>query len=151
MYYNLIEIKKEQLSKIEHLWEELKKIHLNDSKYFKDYFSTFTFEKRCEKLEEINDEHIKIEIVEDKKTKDFIGYCISTIEKNIGEIDSLFIKEEYRKYGLGKKLVESSIEWLENSKCEKIKVGVAEGHESVFEFYKKLGFYPRVTYLELKK
>jgi hypothetical protein len=30
-----------------------------------------------------------------------IGYCISTIDKNVGEIDSLFIEENYRKYGYG--------------------------------------------------
>jgi hypothetical protein len=29
-------------------------------------------------------------------------------------------------------------------------VAVAEGHESVFGFYQKHGFYPRMTYLQLK-
>jgi len=42
------------------------------------------------------------------------------------------------------------VKWLQNNKCKKNAVGVAEGHESVFEFYKECNFYHRKTLLELK-
>ncbi len=33
--------------------------------------------------------------------------------------------------------------------CKQIVVSVASGHESVFEFYQKFNFYPKMTYLQL--
>jgi ribosomal protein S18 acetylase RimI-like enzyme len=80
-----------------------------------------------------------------------IGYCIATINDSIGEIDSIFVESGFRKYGLGSSLVENSIQWLKTNNCKKIMVGVASGHESVFEFYQKFDFYPRMTYLQLKE
>jgi len=65
--------------------------------------------------------------------------------------DSHYFKNHYRKYGFGKQLIENSIKWLKQNNCEKILVSVAEGHESVFDYYKKFGFHPRMTYLQLKE
>jgi len=145
----LLIVEKTQIARIKTLWEKLNEIHLKDSNYFKDHYLAFTFEQRCEKFNEIEDCNIRIELLLDNNKE--VGYCISTIEKNIGEIDSLFIEEEYRHNGYGQSLVENSIKWLELNNCEKIVVSVAEGHESVFDFYKKFKFYPRMTYLQLKK
>jgi diamine N-acetyltransferase len=141
-------INKNQLNLIKQLWEKLNIIHLNDSKYFKDHYETFTFEKRCEKFNLIDDNNIRIEIIEDQG--EILGYCISTIENDNGEIDSIFVEDGYRKYGYGGQLLENGIKWLKYNNCKQIVVSVAEGHESVFEFYKKHNFYPRLTYLYLK-
>lgn len=141
-------ISKTQLNLIKELWEKLNIIHLNDSNYFKDHYQTFTFEKRCEKFNLIDDNNIRIEIIEDRGK--LLGYCISTIENGNGEIDSLFVEEQYRKYGYGSQLLENAVKWFKHNNCNKIVVSVAEGHESVFEFYKKHKFYPRFTYLYLK-
>ena len=73
------------------------------------------------------------------------------LKDETGEIESLFIKEEFRKLGYGNKLVEQGISWFENNKCEKIEVSVAAGHESVFSFYEKFGFQPRMVSLRRKK
>ena len=122
-------------------------MHLEDSHYFKDHYRNNTFEKRSEKFLEIEDKNIHIEIIVDDDIP--AGYCISTIDKSAGEIDSIFIEEKYRKYKLGTKLLENSIRWLKENNCIKISVAVAEGHESVLGFYEKAGFYPRLIYLQL--
>ncbi len=142
-------IEKIKIGEIKALWEKLNEIHLKDSKFFKGHYKSFTFEKRCEKFDELDSGNIRIELIVNNNTP--VGYCISTIEKNVGEIDSLFIDQEYRKYGYGGKLVENSINWLKANNCTKIMVAVAEGHESVFKFYSKYGFFPRITYLQLKE
>jgi ribosomal protein S18 acetylase RimI-like enzyme len=142
-------IEKININRIKELWQKLNEIHLNDSNYFKEHYKTFTFEKRCEKFNDLSEECIRIEVIEDKEK--IIGYCISTIEKRVGEIDSLYVEEKYRKYGYGSKLVENAIGWLKQNKCEKIIVSVAEGHESVISFYMKHRFYPRMTYLQMKE
>ncbi len=143
------EIKKEQLHLIKQLWIQLNDIHKQDSTHFKDNYNNLTFEERSLKFSEIDSKKIKIDVLIIETQ--YVGYCISTINDNGGELDSLFIDPGYRKNGEGHKLVERSISWLKNNNCPKIQVSVAEGHESVFSFYKKFGFYPKITQLVLKE
>lgn len=140
---------KKELHLIKHLWEKLNQMHYQDSIYFKDHFQTFTFEKRCNDFSNINDENIQINVLIDSEK--VVGYCIATIKKAVGEIESIYVDDEYRKEGFGKKLIEESTDWLKENKCKKIMVAVAHGHENVFDFYMKMAFYPRVSYLQLKE
>jgi ribosomal protein S18 acetylase RimI-like enzyme len=149
MNYSYKVIGKTEMDMIKPLWEKLNQIHLHDAHHFQDHFRNFTFAARCNKFQDMDDAHMRIEVALDRDTA--VGYCISTIEKGMGEIDSLFIEEKFRKYGLGGQLVENGVKWLKNNNCAKIMVSVAEGHESVFGFYQKHGFYPRMTYLQLKE
>jgi len=143
------ELPKKEIAAIKHLWEKLNQMHYHDSIYFKDHFQTFTFEKRCNDFADLNDEEIKINVLMDSEK--VVGYCIATIKKAVGEIESIYVDDEYRKNGFGKKLVKENTDWLKKNKCKKIMVAVAYGHDSVFNFYMKLGFYPRVSYLQLKE
>jgi GNAT superfamily N-acetyltransferase len=140
-------ISKNQFTLIKPLWEQLNEMHYNDSRFFKEHFRNFTFEQRIEKYSHLDAENIRIEIVKQEDIP--AGYCISSIEGGTGEIDSIFIDETLRKLGYGTILVNNSIKWLKVKACTKILVSVAEGHESVFEFYQKFGFSPRLTYLQL--
>ena len=58
----------------------------------------------------LNDDNIRIELIVDCETT--VGYCISTIEKKVGEIDSIYIEEKYRENGYGTQLIENSKKWL---------------------------------------
>lgn len=145
------EISINELNKIKSLWEKLNIIHLNDSQYFKEHYRTNTFEERCKKFYRIHPSNIKIMAVE-SDDKAIVGYCISTInrEELSGEIESIYIENDLRQSGIGTQLINMSINWFKENNCKKINVSVAEGHESVFEFYKKFGFYPRLISLQLK-
>jgi ribosomal protein S18 acetylase RimI-like enzyme len=123
-------------------------MHFQDSIYFKDHYRNFTFESRCEDFSELTDEDIKITVINNSGS--IVGYCVSSIKKGIGEIDSVYIDAEYRNEGYGKKLIEISLNWLKESNCRKIMVAVANGNEKAFGFYMKMGFYPRLTYLHFK-
>jgi ribosomal protein S18 acetylase RimI-like enzyme len=147
--FTFTEIDKKQLERIERLWEKLNELHFNESIHFKQHYKSFTFKDRCLKFLNIPDDKIRIEIVLDNES--CIGYCISTIVDSVGEIDSVFVESGFRMYGLGSSLIEKSIQWLKTNNCQKIMVGVAAGHESVFKFYQKFNFYPRMTYLQLQE
>jgi ribosomal protein S18 acetylase RimI-like enzyme len=138
-----------QISRIKNLWERLNKVHLEDSTYFKDHYANLSFDERCENFSTKSSNEIQIDLLADNDKT--VGYCISTINNNIGEIDSLFIADKYRKSGYGKRLVERCMDCFGLNNCEKIQVSVAEGHESVFGFYEQFGFYPRLTYLMQRK
>ncbi len=140
---------RELLDLVQPLWEKLNKHHETSSTYFSDKFRNLKFEVRKNKF--INDENlkVKIDLIKDKEKAIYIGYCISTIDKDlIGEIDSLFVEEEYRKYGLGDKLMNKSLEWLNSNQVKTKIIGVAEGNENALGFYKKYGFYRRRVILE---
>ena len=88
----IIEIKKAEISILKGLWEELNSHHGEKSSHFKFYFKSFTFEKRIEKL--LTKEHLVIYAAE--INSDLVGYCIATVNGNLGEVDSIFVKKEHR-------------------------------------------------------
>jgi diamine N-acetyltransferase len=139
-----------EIAIIKPIWEELNSLHRMDSVYFKGHYENFTFEKRASKFFCLDENNIFIEIVKNSEGA-AIGYCVSTAEGTSGELDSVCIYPSYRGRGLGEKLVKSSISWLKNKNCKTIRLSVSYGHECVHGFYQKFGFYPRLTYLELKE
>jgi len=124
-----------ELFKIKPLWEELNNIHLIDSIYFKEHYSQFSFEKRSASWTNLSEENILLLVA--KTNNKIIAYCVSTIESNQkGEIDSLFVNDEFRGKGVGKTLVEKSMKWLQSKQCKPIRLAVSYGHEEVLVFIK---------------
>lgn len=139
----------ELLDYVQPLWEKLNKHHESKSIYFKDKFKNLNFDVRKGKFVNDNNLEVKVDLIKDLETNAYIGYCISTVNKElIGEIESLFVEKEYRKYGLGDQLMNRAIEWLDNAEVKTKIIGVAEGNEDVLDFYKRYGFYKRRVILE---
>ncbi len=128
-----------ELDKVKPLWEELNNHHLKRSTDFKDNFRKFAFEERKRRILE---KQFKIIGVFDNCT--LIGYCISSISDNreIGEIESLYIDNNYRGMNIGKELMTKSLQWIEENEVQNIHIYVAVGNEEALEFYNKFGFRP---------
>lgn len=141
---------RELLEDVRNLWEKLNTYHRNHSTHFSNKFDCLTFEKRKQKF--LNtDLEVHIDLIEDKESCAYIGYCIGTLNKELdGEIDSLFIESKYRQYGLGAELMNRSLEWFENRHARSIIIGVCAGNESALNFYQKFGFFKRSYILERK-
>ncbi len=140
----ILELNPNDIGEIQKLWEELNALHEERSTHFKKHFQTFTFEERSKRL--LKREKIKIFVV--SNGSDYIGYCVSTIENNKGEIDSICLFPEYQGRGIGKELMKKGLGWLEKMGCKSIKVAVAEGNEQVINFYKDFGFKQRFVVLQ---
>jgi diamine N-acetyltransferase len=143
----IVELEKTEYVKIKVLWEKLNRLHEELSGNFKDHFASFTFEKRMESL--LCKEHLIIFAAQDKTN--YIGYCIASIDRNKGEIDSIYIDPSHQKQRIGALLIQKALNWLHEKKCKEISVSVAEGNESVLDFYKKFGFHKRFVVLQRKK
>ncbi len=141
----IIELPKTDIDKIKHLWELLNRTYLKNSNYWKNHFSKQTFEKRFGKL--LKAEHVYILVAINKN--EIVAYSFASIKKSIGEINSIFVKNEYRKKEIGKKLVSQAIEWMKKQNVSQVVVSVAEGNENVFPFYERLGFKKNMTMLKL--
>lgn len=133
---------------IKDLWEELNRLHLGKSPYFQHYYKTFTFQARKEALISASEKgQLFIIIAHEKDVK--IAYCVASFVDGIGEIDSIYVKPEYRSAHIGKALMETALEWIKSNRAKKITVKVAFGNEEVFGFYAKFGFAPRLTEMQI--
>ncbi|PKG31233.1 N-acetyltransferase, partial [Methanoregula sp.] len=50
----------------------------------------------------------------------------------------------------GSELVSRALAWFREGHAQRIRVSVADGNEAAFAFYRKFGFFPRMTVLEQK-
>ena len=76
-----------------------------------------------------------------------IGYLAGSVEgtpsyatKSIAELDNFYIDKEYRKKGIGKKLVQEFKEYCMKLGVEEMKVTASSKNMNAREFYKYIGF-----------
>ena len=119
-------------------------LHTEKSADFKDYFRNFSFEERISRLD--NKEGLFLFAA--VKDNNYAGYCILTIDNGIGEIDSLFVKNEFRGGKTGAGLMKKAVEKLYSLKIKNINISVAAGNESVIGFYEKFGFKKKFEVLQ---
>ncbi|WP_200284739.1 GNAT family N-acetyltransferase [Rhabdochromatium marinum] len=141
----IIEIPKESIHEIEPLWRELNSHHHEKSNNFKGHFSSFTFTERSKKLLAMDN----LAIFAVKENSELVGYCIASSNNGAGEIDSLYIKPQFRGASLGMLLTESAMAWLSGLNCSQISVYVAEGNEDAIPFYEKFDFKTRFHVLQI--
>ncbi len=135
----------ELLSRVEPLWKELNAFHIGLGTKFSGDLAEQTFGKRREDLIG-SAESLYIAIVSDGTD---VGYCIASVDDDgTGEIDSLYLKQEYRSKGLGRQLVESALRWLDDNNARKKMVVVLERNTEALAFYERIGFRPRNVELE---
>jgi ribosomal protein S18 acetylase RimI-like enzyme len=138
-----------EISKIKGLWEKNRQYHENISEYFGDLYRDLVFEERMSPFSSFDKEHIKITTAKDSDK--ILGYAISTFEGNEGCIHSLHVAEDVRGLGIGKKLMDAHIDWLQKNGCKDISITVAVENVNTIEFYKNLGFKENTIEMKLKQ
>jgi diamine N-acetyltransferase len=134
---------KKEIMIIKPLWNQLNQIHSEKSEYFCRVFEQTSFEIRITQFKKVTNKNFRLEVIFDNDL--LIGYSISTIERKakIGSIESIYIKDDYRRLGLGMKLVNTSKQWQLEQGCSKLSLAILVGNEEVLQFYIKAGYYPR--------
>jgi ribosomal protein S18 acetylase RimI-like enzyme len=139
-------IPKNEIRAVKSLWEALNRLHLARSTNFKGHFKRKTFERRTEKFVKLPEDRLYIGVAREGDA--IVGYVIATVsEECTGEIDSIFVNGDRRTGGIGTALMEGALTWLTGRGCAHVIVGVAEGNEAAFGFYRRFGFLPRMTIL----
>lgn len=83
---------------------------------------------------------IKVDILLNNDTGNYIGYCLSSIEDNLGEIESIFIEDNCRRFKPGDKLMKNALKWFESNSITNIEISVVYANDEVLYFYKRHGF-----------
>ncbi len=140
----------ELLDEIQPLWEKLNQHHEEISPYFSHEFQDYGFLKRKARLlQKYSNGKLRIDIANVQRRN--IGYLISTVtEDGNGEIESIFVEDEFRGQAIGDALMRRALEWLDEEDVHTKVIDVAMGNEKVYTFYARFGFFPRVIKLKQK-
>ena len=134
----------ELIALTEPLWQKQKAYHLEIDHVNPDSYVDLSFEERMDEIRG-KAEHLITLLAEDADTGKLIGYNLSTINSaGLGEIDSVFVEEDYRGKGIGTALIKETLEWMDENKAKRTKMHVLEANQSAFKLYRALGFEPRL-------
>lgn len=111
----------EEIKIIKPLWEQHQSIRIEKLHKMKSNKKVFSFKNGIDKIcKKAENGKIKLEMLLDNDSGDYVGYCISSINDNLGEIESIYVKNRYRKTGYGAKLLENAMSWFESNKVTDI-------------------------------
>jgi diamine N-acetyltransferase len=131
-----------ELDRIKDLWNKLRLQHQLKSSYFSKDYETIVFEDRKEQLLKKSEKWVlKVDLAFDNDN--LVGYCVSSVSNDKGEIDSIFIEKKYRSVGIGDKLMKRALTWMDNMGVKNKKILISFGNEEAIEFYSRYGFYPK--------
>ena len=75
-----------------------------------------------------------------KKNSVLAGFIFLRLRKGIAGIDGLAVKKNFRKKGLGSKLLKHALEFLKEKNFSAARLFVLASNKSAIKFYKKNGF-----------
>jgi diamine N-acetyltransferase len=141
-----------EIDLIRPLWEQLNEHHHVRASCFKTHYEQMTFEDRKSYFRKLHDTgQLHLDLAADSASGNYIGYCVSSVsEEKTGEVESLFVDAAYRSAGIGTALVIRGLAWMDSLGVIRKRVSVGDGNEAAWAFYRKFGFYPRMTVLEQK-
>lgn len=75
------------------------------SKHFSDQIRQTKFTKRIAHwLDMAKMGQLRIDLAQVEDSHEFVGYCVTIIDSQYGEIESLYVDEAFRKMGIGDSL-----------------------------------------------
>jgi GNAT superfamily N-acetyltransferase len=141
-----------EIELIRPLWEQLNEYPHAQAIHFRTHYEKMTFEDRKLHFGHIHETgQLRLDLAADSATGKYVGYCVSSLSaENAGEIESLLVDAAYRSAGIGTVLVTRGLAWMDSWGAVRKRVSVGNGNEAPWTFYRKFGFYPRMTVLEQK-
>lgn len=138
------------LDTVKPLWLELNLYHCRRSEYFKSHYEAMTFEKRkFDLLKKAVGGEMRIDLAFDEATGKAVGYVVSSVSvEKIGEIESVYVNDSYRRMCVGESLMRSALIWMDKKGAVEKIVEVSVGNEVAWGFYGRFGFKPRKTVLQ---
>jgi diamine N-acetyltransferase len=135
----------ELLDAVGPLWTKLNQFHSQVSLHFGSVIAERTFRDRKNGLiAKSRSARLRVDVARRRDSATVIGYCVASVDASrTGEIDSLFVEEAYRRHGVGGRLMQAAVAWMDEMGAVEKRVVVTSGNEDVWNFYAKFGFYLR--------
>jgi len=143
-----LKIRKATLNDIEaivKLNEQLANYHRKIDKYYKPGSEKRkSFKKYILKIIKKRNAKILVAEIDNQIVGCFIGTIEkakpSVVPKKIGRISGAFVKEKYRKCGIGKRMFNELIRWFMKNKIKHIEISVHSKNKIAIKVWQKFGF-----------
>ncbi len=138
------------------IWKELMDYHKNiDSFFSRSEDGHVNFEKYVKDLIESNDSLVLVALDEGH----VVAFSISRISEyppvlqreKYGHIWDMAVKSNYRRKGIGGRMLAKIFEWFESQNVDRIELRVAAKNQIGYSFWKKHGFKDYIHILYLNK
>jgi diamine N-acetyltransferase len=131
------------------LREKTRQFHTERSIHFKKRITEISIQDTNKQILVQSSGGILLDLVEDLDVKELIGYCLTGINSNMnGEIFSIFIKPDYRRLGIGDKLIKQALTWMDKWGVKRKTLHIWAGNEEVIDFYRRYNFEVRSIIME---
>jgi GNAT superfamily N-acetyltransferase len=142
----------EMLSSVKPMWEQLNLMNIGRSVHFDDHFKELDFETRMRPvISRAEKGSVLVTVASDEDLKEDVGYCVATIDtEHVAEVDSIFVKSTHRNDGIGGRMLDITLEWIDTFPVNRTFLSVTFGNEDAPRFYERHGFRPRMTIFERK-
>ena len=104
-----------------------------------EYLDSLNYKDREKRIREKYKKEKGIVYVEDNLVKGYCRFGQSKKEKELGEVYALYVKNEFRKFGIGKKLLEKAEEMLKNNGYKEMIIWCLQENKIGRNFYEKQG------------
>jgi diamine N-acetyltransferase len=132
------------LDLIKELWEKLNSHHRARSTYFNQDYENIVFEDRKKQLiRKTGKWSLRIDLAVDTDIDQAVGYCVSSISNENGEIDSIYVDENFRSTGIGDNLMKRALQWMDLNHILNREVKLSVGNDEAIQFYSRYGFHPK--------
>lgn len=107
----------------------------------------------------LDDENVRVLVVENTKNKEILAYSIvkimkplnpMLIQKSFMFIDDVCVTKACKRKGIGKLLFEHIVNFAKQKGVSSIRLNVWEFNKAAFKFYKKMGMSTRNRMMELE-
>lgn len=137
--------KKEDVEVFRPLVDQLFKLQAERAEEkWKPILSSMTIESRLHpdfEAEEFPYADTQLIMVKDEDINRYVGFAYSTMGRDQnGNLKLYFIEEEYRGKGIGTKLFNDAMEFIEEHQPKEILIYVSNGNEQALNFYMNKGF-----------
>ena len=136
----------ELVDRIEPLWWQLRQHHADLPSIWRALILDSSFNKRRSQLVAKATQGMLVVIA--SAGDEDIGYCISSIANDVGEVESIFVADAYRRHGVGHSMMLRTMDWFSEKAPKTIVVDILDGNEAAQAFYAAYGFRPRCVRLQ---
>ncbi len=136
----------ELLDRIEPLWVHQRQHQADLSDLWRSGLLAITFEERRAHMLRKASQAMLV-ILATSEGND-VGYCVSSIDHEVGEVDSFFVDVAHRGHHVGHAMMLRTLDWFKQMAVKSIVIDVLDGNYGALAFYAKYGFRPRLIQLQ---
>lgn len=136
----------ELLDRVEPLWWQLRQHHADLPTVWRSLVLDSSFDKRRASLLAKAPQGMFVVLASTRGAD--IGYCVSSINRDAGEVDSIYVIDAHRRIGVGQMMMEPTLEWFDEHNLKSIVVDIMDGNAAAESFYARYGLQRRSVRLQ---